>query len=237
MTDYSELKRLAAAARPGPWSAEGDELYWLEDGYTKHLMETYEGSDLCHDAEHPANLRFIAAANPAAVLALIAENEQLVDQLCICPTCHGQGEMFAGSYTHQGEWQPPEPDMDKCSECDGDGFIGTADDLAAVMAERDQLKAEIAGLKTGYAAYEEEVKGLRGEIEAMRKDKSEPCDGCFMVEAEALRKDAARLDRLEMECEAYGTDVHEGNRWVVDGPFATVRDAIDAGMSKEASHD
>lgn len=57
------------------------------------------------------------------------------------------------------------------------------------------------------------------------------------AEVEALRKDAARLDRLEMECEAYGTDVHEGNRWVIDGPFATLRDAIDAGMDKECGHD
>lgn len=78
MNDWSELKRLAEAARPGPWSTECDELYWHEDGYTKHLMETYEGADLCHDGEHPANLKFIAAANPAVVLALIAENERLV---------------------------------------------------------------------------------------------------------------------------------------------------------------
>lgn len=77
MTDYSELKRLAEAATPGPWVTENNELYWSEDGYTKHLMETFDGNDICHDEEHPANLRFIAAANPAAVLELIAENERL----------------------------------------------------------------------------------------------------------------------------------------------------------------
>lgn len=31
---------------------------------------------------------------------------------------------------------------------------------------------------------------LRAENEAMRRDKSESCDGCFMADAEALRKDA-----------------------------------------------
>lgn len=56
------------------------------------------------------------------------------------------------------------------------------------------------------------------------------------AEVEALRKDAARLDRLDIECEAYGCEgIHEGNRWMIDGPFRTVRDAIDAAMAaKEA---
>lgn len=43
---------------------------------------------------------------------------------------------------------------------------------------------------------------------------------------EALR-DTARLDALERTCEAYGTEVHEGNRWTVDGPYTTVRAALD----------
>lgn len=91
MIDLSKLKALAEAATAGPWSSENNELFWHEDGYTKHLMETYDGSDLCNDAEHPANLRFIAAANPAAVLALIAENEALRSALADCTTSlHGE---------------------------------------------------------------------------------------------------------------------------------------------------
>lgn len=77
--------------------------------------------------------------------------------------------------------------------------------------EVEALQALVAGLKTGYEAYERVNAELKAEVEA-------------------LRKDADRLDRLEIECEAYGTDIHEGNRWVVDGPFATVRDAIDAAL-------
>ena len=83
--------------------------------------------------------------------------------------------------------------------------------MLGVEIERDQLRAEVAGLRTGYEAYERVNAELKAEVEA-------------------LRKDADRLDRLEIECEAYGTDIHEGNRWVVDGPFATVRDAIDAAL-------
>lgn len=35
--------------------------------------------------------------------------------------------------------------------------------------ERDQLRAEVAGLKTGFEAYEQTVKELRAEVEALRK--------------------------------------------------------------------
>lgn len=52
------------------------------------------------------------------------------------------------------------------------------------------------------------------------------------VLVDALRKDKTRLDRLDSECESYGTHYHEGNRWVIDGPFATVRDAIDAALDE-----
>ena len=53
----------------------------------------------------------------------------------------------------------------------------------------------------------------------------------LLAERDALKKDAERLDRLDIECEAYGCEgIHEGNRWMIDGPFRTVRDAIDAAL-------
>lgn len=75
--DKAKLKVLAEAATQGEWIAEGGDLFFREDGYTKHLMETSEGSDIFNDAEHPANISFIAAASPATVLALLAEVEGL----------------------------------------------------------------------------------------------------------------------------------------------------------------
>lgn len=49
--------------------------------------------------------------------------------------------------------------------------------------------------------------------------------------AEVVR-DVARLDWLEGQRKAYGfQDIHEGNEWAVDGPFANVRAAIDAARS------
>lgn len=62
MTDYTELKRLAEASL-GEWYEYGELRCEDRSGYINGLH---------HDDEY-----FIAAANPAAVLALIAENEAL----------------------------------------------------------------------------------------------------------------------------------------------------------------
>lgn len=49
----------------------------------------------------------------------------------------------------------------------GQLLIGDRNEL---LVERHELRAEIAGLKTGYEAYEQTVKELRAEVEALRKD-------------------------------------------------------------------
>lgn len=81
MSDYSDLRKLASTASPGPWLQENDDLYFKDDGYTRHMMTTDSGHDVCGDEDcddaQRENLKYIAAANPAAVLALIAENEKL----------------------------------------------------------------------------------------------------------------------------------------------------------------
>lgn len=46
------------------------------------------------------------------------------------------------------------------------------------------------------------------------------------------KADAERLDALDRLCESYGfQDIHEGNRWTIEGPFRNVREAIDATRS------
>lgn len=48
--------------------------------------------------------------------------------------------------------------------------------------------------------------------------------------------DAARLDWLNQQGVAYGfEDLHEGTCWTMEGPFANVRTAIDAGMAHDAA--
>jgi hypothetical protein len=52
-------------------------------------------------------------------------------------------------------------------------------------------------------------------------------------------RDAERLDWLDSQGYAYGfQDMHEGNRWMIDGPFTNVRAAIDAALAakQESKH-
>ena len=74
MSDHSELKKLAEAATPGPWAYDGSYVCpaRTEDGTT--YVELWLSIADCHQ---PENTKFIAAANPTAVLALIAEVEGL----------------------------------------------------------------------------------------------------------------------------------------------------------------
>lgn len=91
-----------------------------------------------------ANDHYVEASESAAVLALISENERLkvVAQKEIDATCESAREVAGARMT-----------------------------LHALQQERDQLKTESAGLKTGYEAYEQVVQGLKAEVEALRKDK------------------------------------------------------------------
>jgi len=89
------------------------------------------------------------------------------------------------------------------------------------------------------------------EVEALRYGLSEARDGWYQAngvadlaiqhrdaaesEVGGLRKDAERLTWFETQREAYGfEDVHEGNRWTIEGPFSTLREAIDAAMREES---
>jgi len=149
MTDNAELKRLAEAAPEGPWFgpeyAPGTSYVFDVDLGT--LLE-YQSID----TEKDACLRYVAAANPAAVLALIAENERL-------RAIHAVGP------------------------------VKVAFD---VMDERDQLRAEIAGLKTGYEAYERVNAELKAENERLRSGMKGDYDLDAWLdwtrEVEALRK-------------------------------------------------
>ena len=85
MTDYIELERLAEAATGGRWVTDGD--YVNEHGNVTHayvahedggrIAEAFANCLVKTDEQCRANAAFIAAANPAAVLALLSENEAL----------------------------------------------------------------------------------------------------------------------------------------------------------------
>lgn len=80
MTDYTELKRLALAATPGTWErGDGNEVSVSADGDEGYWSWEVAGPAQVHGAgdQRDKDADFIVAANPAAVLALIAENEAL----------------------------------------------------------------------------------------------------------------------------------------------------------------
>jgi hypothetical protein len=73
MTDEqrAEFKRLSEAATPGAWRHWGEfDTQHVVKAPSQMICNTLHGND-------EANARFIAAAHPAAVLDLLAENERL----------------------------------------------------------------------------------------------------------------------------------------------------------------
>ncbi|NMZ40424.1 hypothetical protein [Pseudomonas proteolytica] len=111
ITDYTELQRLAEAA-----------------------LRNWPDSKLF---ERPECERFIDAARPEVILALIAENERLESE---------RADLWRGKRDAEA----------------------TRDTKSAVIAE---LKAEIAGLRTGYEAYERVNAELKADNEALRKER------------------------------------------------------------------
>ena len=137
MTDYSVLKRLAEAANAVTGDVSVDIAISSERGPNQDEID--------------AVTAFVGAATPAAVLALIAENER--NQRMVLSACMSMGAIGESLGL----------DMDS----DGDEMLGM---VAELKAERDQLRAEISGLKTGYEAYERANAELKAEVEGLRKD-------------------------------------------------------------------
>ncbi len=196
IVDIEKLEALAKAATPGPWersegnevsvSYEGDEAYccWEEAGPAQVAGGTEQSR---------ADADFIAAANPAAVLELIAEIEVLRKS-----RTDWQAECLKRGFEYVREPDnhyvladvPEMADLlgtllgvevrDRENDCYGDTVSNLTNQVDAGIdafhrayeaeKERDQLKAEIAGLKTGYEAYERVNAELKAECEALRDD-------------------------------------------------------------------
>ncbi|MGQ5935283.1 ead/Ea22-like family protein [Serratia sp. IR-2025] len=111
MDKFSELKAAAIAATPGQWILDDDS--WSEgDNANVSTEERYDGRivsiaqiegggsesgfDEPFSAEQQANARYIAAANPAVVLALLAELEAKDERI---------GELEAIATEYAGKFQ------------------------------------------------------------------------------------------------------------------------------------
>ena len=117
----------------------------------------------CPDRE--AKARFIGHANPAAVLALIAENEQLAKTADCWDRLNVQNKALSDSFRAERDQLKAELATERQRRWDGN-------ESAALERDEDvrKLRAEIAGLKTGYEAYERVNAELKAENERLNDE-------------------------------------------------------------------
>ena len=112
------------------------------------------------------------------------------------------------------------------------GFVIRSDTVARLVTELRRLRAENAGLAQSLAESRANDQSAMGWLTSLRfasGDRGERMLPELVAHIEELAKDAGRLDLLDSLCESYGfQDVHEGNRWVIDGPFRDIRTAADS---------
>jgi len=104
--------------------------------------------------------------------------------------------------------------------------------IIAITAELRRLRAENAELAQSLAESRANDQAAMGWLTSLRwasGDRGERMLPDLITHIEELAKDSGRLDLLDSLCEAYGfQDIHEGNRWVIDGPFRDIRAAADS---------
>lgn len=225
MTDYTELKRLAEAAQAELADINQD---WPTDG-------DY------FDCQSGPEFEYLCAANPAAILALIAENDKIdADRKACWAEFKFQGRMvdelkaenealtekyeaardrknsitalkieneqlkddlivFKGGISALGEASKKltfcarttggtaGPDQGLMDACDAVEKSLSLVGVSRAIDYIEDLRAENAGLQTGYKAYEQVNAELRAEVA-----RSTEREILQLAEIESLRKDAER---------------------------------------------
>jgi len=156
MTDYSNLKRLAEAATPGPWIAENSRHEGSINALDRHIGMVSMHAKVREDIpQNFANQAFIAAANPAAVLALIAEVERLQraeknDLIAYNAVIQRQDELRAERDQFKAEAQALQEQKQFLRNLrEADGF----DSWSAALVEVDKLRVEVEALRKDAERY------------------------------------------------------------------------------------
>lgn len=175
------LKALALSATPGPWKtapASGELLAKIDTGYASLLC-----CDYCHGSVRGnlanADVEYLAAANPAAILELISERDALKAQLDELQEWHDG----AGSRNAFILVAPEGPEYAPKIGHDGPGFI-----MPALLEKGDPRVLRAFGpVVAGYDVYLVERGNLHRLIE----------------ERDALN---STLDKIVALCEQKGVD-------------------------------
>ena len=192
--DVAELRRLAEAATPGPWYLDGP--WWYGDDDSAYCISTAEDAGRIAVTIAPpryifggerevrdANARFIAAANPAVVLALLdaaAERDALtVAQPCV--TRMGEVYDFAWCETHDRTFALG-------SSCDHAGLSHV--DYLDEDGRRQRGRAVLAEMEMERIASERDA--LAAKVERVRAlPAKHPAGGWYMT---SMRDVLAALD-------------------------------------------
>ena len=85
-----DLRKLAEAATPGPWQEQFGTVYAPDDRIVSPPYNcSWEGGRARYTgATSDSDARFIAAANPQAILALLADRDRLQAELDACNKSH-----------------------------------------------------------------------------------------------------------------------------------------------------
>lgn len=237
MGDYSKLQALAEAATPGEWARcdgkfggvvyGGPIQHWVNgSGQSQIVMTT--GAEWMRPGENEANADFIAAANPTAVLELIAE----VERLSLHSHCH-----LLRAQTVEVERDQLQAENDRLKQeirllTEHNEFLASSDSRLApeLRAVKDALGLDFTASVIG------EVVPL---IERLRKlptcwtevlEQSEANDQ-LLDQVLELSRDADRLSWLDESAEVDSV----GPMRCCGKHLPSLREAIDAAMALEKS--
>lgn len=172
----------------------------------------------------PCGSKRVMLIDPVAILALIAESERLsADEQEEADLCDCLSGLLRNTAL---EVRGPEEPLQR------HGFHDLPSRVKTVVAERDQLKAELAGLKTGYEAYEQVSAGWKAEVERITADNTSLRGSCAKLGANhaglvrAMRRQEKELDALREDAERY--------RWLRDQcgivEYQAIAGSIGSGM-------
>lgn len=97
------------------------------------------------------------------------------------------------------------------------------DDYQPIFSAKDLVKPAVRHPETGNLSH------WPNDWDASYIATANPANILALISRlRAAERDAARLDKLDAIGYAYGfEDMHEGNRWMIDGPYRDIRAAID----------
>lgn len=190
MSDYSELKRLAEAATPGPWEcreAEGCASIchshgWVADDFSEQTV---------------IDTRYMAAANPAALLELISENERLrqITKFDEAVACVFDYLKIIAANTSDRQWDDQLEDLAEDVIDYSPKYKREWKSIVSLSSERDQLKAVNFDYQLGAKAAEDELARLKADNARNAKNAKEWEEASlhWMAERDALKAEVEAL--------------------------------------------